>query len=210
MKQNRARLLFLGSLLLLASVGCQTVPTHYNQVAEGQWRAKALIRDNVQSRSYIVNLGFNLIRDQKTRMDVTTALGTGVASLVVDSKEVRYILVDSKRFYFGPPQADVMRPILAMPFDPRWIQNVLLDQPIEGRNWTCSKDEQGLIKECRDSGTSVTVTWSGRRGDKKSILINHPKASVQINVQSFKPKVEDRTGLFSLEAPEGYQKFRVR
>ena len=45
-------------------------------------------------------------------MDVTTTLGTGVASLVVDHKEVRYVLFDSKRFYYGQPQPGVMRPIL--------------------------------------------------------------------------------------------------
>ncbi len=201
-------LILLAGALIVA--GCQTVPTKYNQVDEGQWRAKALIRDLAQSRSYIVNINFNLMRNQSARMDVTTALGTGVASLTVDNKEVRYILVDSKRFYFGAPQADVMRPILAIPFDPRWLQNVLLDEPIEGRNWTCVKDSAGWLSECKESASGLTVTWSGRRGEKKSILLSHAKASVQINVQSFKPKVEDRVNLFNLEAPQGYQKFRVR
>lgn len=190
--------------------GCQTVPTKYDNVTEGNWHAKALIRDATQGRSYIVNLNLNVIKAQKTRMDVTTALGTGVASLTVDDREVKYILVDSKRFYFGNPNAEVMKPILAIPFDPRWIQIVLLDEPITEKGWTCSKDDHGLMKECKFPTADLTVTWSARKGDRKTILIHHTKASVQINVTSFKPKVEDRANLFTLEAPEGYRKFRVR
>ncbi len=204
---NKISLALSFALLL---VGCAGAPMKYSIVQEGNWRAKALIKDLEQSRSYIVNLNFNLVKNQRTRMDVTTALGTGVASMLVESKEVRYVLFDSKRFYYGPPQADVMRPILAIPFDPRWIGNVLLEMPIEGKGWSCTRDSGGLLLECRDSVNHLKVTWSARHGERKSILIEHSKASVQINVQSFKAKVEERKNLFSLEAPEGYQKLRVR
>lgn len=143
-------------------------------------------------------------------MDVTTTLGTGVASLLVDNREVRYVLFDSKRFYYGTPQVGVMRPILAIPFDPRWLQNILFDTPIPEKSWTCSEDSSHLLKECADAVTGIKITWLNRSGSKKTVLIEHSKASVQINVQSFKPKVEDRKNLFSLEAPEGFQKLRVR
>jgi hypothetical protein len=202
--------LIVFSTATLTLTGCQSIPTKLDGVTEGNWRAKALIRDTAQGRSYIVNLNVNVIKDQKTRMDVTTALGTGVASLTADNQEVKYILVDSKRFYFGSPHAEVMKPILAIPFDPRWIGSVLFDEPITEKGWTCTKDDHGLLKECKLPTSDLTVTWSARKGDKKTILIHHTKASVQINVNGFKPKVEDRPGLFSLQAPEGYRKFRVR
>lgn len=191
--------------------GCVTAPpVKMNTITEGQWRAKALIKDKDQSRSYIVNLNFNAVRDEYARMDVTSTLGTGVASMVLTPKEVRYVLLDSKRFYYGAPQPDVMRPILTMPFDPRWLHNLLFEEALPDKSWVCSRDSAGELDTCTNSTTQTTVTWSGRRGEKKTVLIDHPKASVQINVQSFKPKVEDRKNLFSLEAPEGYQKLRVR
>ncbi|MGZ3721993.1 MAG: hypothetical protein ACXVA9_03620 [Bdellovibrionales bacterium] len=206
-----ALLVFSGGFLCSAAlVGCASAPTKYENVNAAQWKAKALIKDNEQSRSYIVNLNFNVKKNEAARMDVTTTLGMGVASLLVTDKEVRYILFDSKRFYFGQPQPGVMRPILAIPFDPRWLQNVLFDIPIPEKSWTCSKDSDGTLKECQDSVSGVKITWSGHNGVKKTILIEHSKASVQINIQNFKAKVEDRKNLFSLEAPEGYQKLRVR
>jgi hypothetical protein len=187
-----------------------TAPMKMDKIDDGNWRAKALIRDKEQSRSFIVNLNFNLVRGQRTRMDVTSALNTGVASLVTDGKEVRYVIFDSKRFYFGRPQADVMRPILSIPIDPRWIQNLMFDEPIADKSWSCTNDSNGMVQECRDSGAGLKITWAQRIGPKKTVTIEHSKATVQINVQSFKSKVEDRKNLFVLEAPEGYQKLQVR
>ncbi len=198
----------MGLVVFLSACASQSLKL--DGVNEGNWKAKALIRDKEQSRSYIVNLNFNLVRGQRSRMDVTSALNTAVASLLTDDKEVRYILFDSKRFYFGKPQADVMRPILSIPLDPRWIQNLLFDIPIGEKSWSCTQDSAGLVQNCTDGATGLKVSWSQRLGPKKTITIDHPKAMVQINVQAFKSKVEDRKNLFTLEAPEGYQQLRVR
>lgn len=198
------------TLVLFMLAGCASKPFKMDGYDEGNWKAKALIRDKEQARSFIVNLNFNLVRGQRTRMDVTSALNTGVASLVTDSKEVRYILFDSKRFYYGRPQADVMRPILSIPIDPRWIENMLLDQPIPEKSWTCTGGSGGLVEECRDGVSGLKLSWSQRAGPKKTITVEHSKATVQINVHSFKPKVEDRKNLFVLEAPDGYQRLQVR
>lgn len=204
----------IGKLLLLVSViglaGCASLPLRMADVKEGNWKAKSLIKDKEQSRSYIVYLDFNAVKGEKSRMDVTNALGAGVASLVVDPKEVRYALVQSKRYYYGAPQSNVMQPILSVPFDPRWLQNILFDIPLTEKNWTCTSDSNGFVKECTNSVTNLKVSWAARQGEKKTISIEHPKALVQINIQSFKPKVEDRKNLFVLEAPEGFQKLRVR
>ncbi|HMN67983.1 MAG TPA: hypothetical protein PKC28_05540 [Bdellovibrionales bacterium] len=196
-------------LMILGLAACSTAPTRLNDVKEGHWKARALIKDKDQSRSYIVNLNMNAVRDQNVRMDVTSALGTGVAILTADQKEVRYLLFDSKRLYYGPPQADVMRPILSLPLDPRWLHNILFDQTFGGKIWACDM-EGGFLKECRNDALKLKIGWANRQGDKKTILIEHPKASVQINVLAFKSKVEDRKNLFVLEAPAGYQKLKVR
>lgn len=187
-----------------------SAPKRMNDVKEGHWKAKALIRDKEQSRSFVVNLNLNAVRNEQARMDVVSALGTGVAALVVDNKEVNYILFDSKRFYFGTPQANVMRPILAIPMDPRWLHNILFEQPLPEKNWTCVKESGDWLKECVDKGLGLKITWSARTAGKKTVTLEHAKASVQINVLSFQPKVEDRKNLFVLEAPPGYQKLRVR
>jgi len=205
----RSGVLFFSSALV--AVGCASGPkVKVTQMTEGQWRAKALVKDREAARSYIVNLNMNAVKGERARMDVSSALGFGVASMLVEDQEVRYILFDSKRFYYGRPQPDVMRPIFSLPFDPRWLHNILFEIPIAEKSWTCVKDARGSLVECQDSVSTMKITWSGRSGDNKTITITHPKATLQINVNSVKPKVEDRKNLFQLEAPEGYQRLRVR
>ncbi|NJL23826.1 MAG: hypothetical protein HC902_00660 [Calothrix sp. SM1_5_4] len=120
------------------------------------------------------------------------------------------MLFDSKRVLLRAAQPDVMRPILSIPFDPRWIHNLLFEEPIRGGGWSCKPGPDGYLSSCRDSVSLTAISWGGRRGEKRSIHIEHPRATLQIQVTAFKPKVEDRKNLFMLEAPEGYQKFRVR
>lgn len=193
-------------------IACRSVPPPppIGEVNQGHWRAKALIKDKDQSRSYVVNLNFNAVRDAQARMDVTSTLGTGVASLMVDAKEVRYVLLDQKRYYIGPPQPESMRPILAMPFDPRWIHNVLFELPIRDKGWTCVIAPQGPVQSCTNAESGTEITWAARDGEKRTVQIEHAKASVQINFSAFQPKVEDRNNLFVLEPPTSFQKLRVR
>ena len=195
--------------MVMMLAACAGAPLKYAGVNEGHWKAKALIKDLDQSRSYIVNLNLNARREGYARMDVTSALNTGVASLVASPKDVRYLLFASKRFYYGTPTADVMRPILALPFDPRWLLNLLFETPIKEKGWTCVTSGDWL-DSCREPGLGLKVTWSARRGAGRTIFIEHSKATVQLNVLSFEPKVEDRKNLFDLEAPAGWTKLRVR
>lgn len=207
---NHMKTLIVLAFCALPIAGCRSGPAvKLNQATEGQWRAKALVKDRERSRSFIVNMNFNAVKGGPSRMDVTSTLGTGVASLLVEPREVRYVLFESKRFYFGPPQAEVMRPILAIPFDPRWLHNLLFEEPITDKGWTCENDAGGFLQSCQDA-SGLKVSWSGRHGEHKTVMIDHPRASVQLNISSFRPKVEDRKDLFVLEAPEGYQKLRVR
>lgn len=198
---------FAFSLLM---AGCTSAPMKMTDVKEGNWHARALIRDKDHSRTFIVNLDFNAIRNQSLRVDVSSTLGQQVASLVVNGKDVRYFTTDNKRFYVGTARPEVLRPILAIPLDPRWLQNVLFDEAPKTAGWTCQNDAQGFVSECRYPATNLKIAWSNRKGESKSVEITHPRAEIQLNVRSFTAKVEKMDHLFDLQMPEGYQKLRLR
>lgn len=195
--------------MVLTLSSCAFAPVNYGKVDQGQWRAKALIKDLDQSRSYIVNIDFNAIRDKNLRMDVKTTLGTGVAALTADQKDVRYLLVNAKKFYYGASRPEVMRPVLAIPFDPRGINNLLFDIPFRDRSWTCTKDQYGFVKKCTDLANGIKVSWSQRTGVRKTIFIEHRRGTVQLNILSFKPKVEDRKDLFELKVPPSFEELNI-
>lgn len=200
-------------ILVIAAVlffsGCATAPVSYDKFQEGNWKAKALVKDRDQNRSYIVALNFNAVRGKQVRMDVSTTLGGPVAALASDQKEVHYLLVDVKKFYYGSTRPDVMRPILSIPFDPRWLHNLLFEIPFTDKGWTCQNDGKYLAK-CSEAGTGLTVTWASRVGERRTIQIEHKRANVQLNIQSFQAKVEDRKDLFDLKAPSAFEKLNLR
>lgn len=187
--------------------GCQLMPTDYSEHSEGQWSSKVLVKDKVQSKSYIVNVDIQAVRDKKLRMDVTAALGMPVAALVLDDEEVKYILFRQKRYYEGQASERVLKPILSIPLNPRLLFNILFDVPIADKNWSCSKGKDGFLTECSSSSEGLKVTWKDRKGRKKAIFIEHEKAELQMNISSFKPRAED---VFTLKAPESFQKYRIR
>jgi hypothetical protein len=190
---------------------CRTAPpVKTSDFNEGHWQGKALIKDLKENKSFIVKLNLNAIKNQNLRMDVVSTLGTGVASMTADDDSVRYLLIPEKKFFFGAPSAEVMKPILLLPFDPRWLHNLLFEVPFQDQSWLCVNDGAGLLSSCINEAAGLKVTWSGRSGEKRTVFLEHAKASVQINISSFRPKVETRKNLFALEAPSNYRKFRVK
>jgi hypothetical protein len=198
------------AVLILALAGCASKTLKLGDINQGNWSARALIKDKEQSRSFIVNLNLNAVRHEKLRLDVSSTLGQQVAALTTTSTEVRYYTTEQKKFYVGAPKSDVLRPILAIPLDPRWLQNLLFDEAIVNKNWTCKLGEDHLIAECRNEADELTITWTKRRGDARTITIQHPKAELQISIRSFSPKIETAPGLFDLVPPNGYQKLKIR
>ncbi len=193
---------FLLSFIFLA--GCQTA-TRYAQVPQGQWVAKALVRDKQAGKSAIVNLDVSAIKNEKLRMDVTAALGHPVAALVMDGNKLTYVLLESKQYYQGAPSAQALKGVLPIPLDPRLLYNVFFDLPVEDKSWSCTSDKSGYLAECREASGDLLIKWSQRQGRKKLISIEHPQGLVQINVNSFQPKVEAK---FELIPPKSYKALR--
>lgn len=197
-------LLFVSMTVLL---GCQTFPTKYSDYEEGQWEARALIKDKTQSKSYVVHLDIHARKNKQLRMDVTAALGTPVASLALNDEKVRYILFQQKQFFDGRVSERSLSPILSVPLDPRLLYHVLFDEPFADKVWSCSQDKKGFVEKCQNPKDSFVIQWKDRKGKKKSVVIQHPNAEIQINILSFKEGVSE---VFDLKVPPTFQKLTAR
>lgn len=205
------RILVVGLIfgMLVGLTGCQTVPVQTDQQPEGQWQAKALVRDKRAGNSAVVSLDINAKQnEQKLRMDVTAALGHPVASLVLNGDQLTYVLIENKTYYKGPATASALKPVLTLPMDPKILFNVMFDLAIEDKSWTCTKDSKGYLTECKDLAAELTIKWSERKGRRKLVNLDHSTASVQINVSSYQPKVEARDKLFELNPPKSFKSLR--
>jgi len=196
-------LLFLGGALFIS--GCAIAPTRYEEVKEGQWEARALIKDKRSRKSYIVNLDINAVQKERMRVDVTAALGHPVASMVLEGSNLSYVLLETQQAYKGPAKPEALRPVLSVPLSPKYLYSVVFDTPIEDKRWTCTRSSGGFIEECQNLGANMVVRWKDRKGRRKTVFIEHPTATLQINFNSFQPKVEARKNLFGLKIPDNFK-----
>lgn len=200
--------LYAGFVIL---TGCQTSPTHYDQVSEGQWAGRILIKDKSKNKSYIVSIDVAALKEtQKLRMDVSAAMGTPVATIVVDGPNTEYILFRQKAFYEGKTQPKVLQPILAVNMDPRLLFSLLFESEPQGKGWTCERDEKEFLKRCEHEAAGLSLEWIERKGTRKTIEIQHARSSLQINLNSFQPKVVEKAELFDLKAPPGFKTYKIR
>lgn len=194
--------------LAISFMGCQTAPFRYENQNEGNWQAKALVRDKKAGQYAVVNLDVNAVKNEKLRMDITAALGHPVAVVLVDSKSINYVLFEQKQYYKGSAGAQTLKSLIKVPLDPRYVNNIMFDLPIEDKSWVCTRDKANYLSECHSEADGLDIKWSDRKLQRKRITIEHALGSVQINVTEYKSKVETRDHLFELNPPKSFTPIR--
>lgn len=185
------------------------MPTRYADKAKGVWSSKVLVKDKQNSRSYLLHLKFQADEKGNARVDISTTLGQPIAALVLKGNDVRYILIESKRVYYGPASTESLKPILSAPIDPRWLLNIFYEKPFEDKTWQCAL-ENNFVKECRNLPTGTTVHWSERAGARRLIQLEHKRADLQIQVMTFSDKLDDRPDIFEIKTPEGFREIKLK
>ncbi len=196
--------------LLSLLTACQTAPLKYDQIQEGHWESRALIRDQQEQRSFIVNLSINAVKNEKLRVDATSTLGAHLASLVLREDEVRYLLPGERRFFFGAARPEAMIPVISVPMSPSYLHNLLFEQPITEGDWLCERDSRGYLTVCQSESEGLKISWQDRSQTARRVLIEHERAQVQVNLTSFQEQLESRAELFELSPPQGFRQFRLR
>jgi hypothetical protein len=188
---------------------CQTAPINLQTVQQGSWDSKVLIKDLKRQKTFIVYMHANAIFNENLRVDLVSTLGTQVASIVLNGKNLTYLVVPQKRYFTGESDPESLRAVTSIPLDARWFYNVLFDRPLTGEEWECTKNKEGLVEVCQNSQLRLQITWKDRSGPRKIVLIEHERGSLQINFQSFSPQIDQRDNLFSLAIPPDYARLKT-
>jgi hypothetical protein len=192
-------------LTVLFAVGCATqAPVPFStSKEEGQWEAKAQVRDLEKGTSNTVSLDVMSLRNRDLRMEVTGTLGVHVASFLLKGNEIAYAVHPQKKYYSGIATERSLRPLLKIDIDPRWLYAIFFDEPLNG--WKC---EGQPVEKCqRSDGTQVV--WSDRNGERKRVTISNPQFELQILVKNFMTKVQSPEKAFNLETPESYRRYKL-
>lgn len=191
--------------------GCASVPAKYDyEKREGQWEAKAQVKDLEKNKTNSVSLDVSAEKDRALRMEVTGTLGVSVASFLLKENEVSYAIHTQKRFVSGPASEKSMGPLLNVNVDPRWLYNVFFDEPIANKNWSCTKDPEGLVQNCERLQDGMKIVWSERQSERKRVTISNSQFELQILVKGFQPKVQSPEKVYSLSAPDSYKRYKLQ
>jgi hypothetical protein len=190
---------------MMALSACTTAPVVYNSTKdEGQWEAKAQIRELPTGRSNAISLDVMAVRDQALRMEVNGTLGVHVASFLLKDSDVSYAVHTQKRYFSGPASEKSLRPLLRADVDPRWLYSIFFDEPLKGFNCTGNP-----IEKCQRSD-GMQVHWTERDGEKKRITIANQQFELQVLVKNFTTKVQSPEKAFSLDAPDSYKRYKLQ
>ncbi len=187
-------------------VGCATTaPQNFSEYNEGEWDGKVLVHDKKESKSAIVNVKVKAVNGERLRIDVTSTMGTHLASLLVVGDNLEYLDMNEKSVLRAKANRVSLRDLLRVPIEPQALYSVFFDKMPAGKNWVCIADAQKLVKSCHDSKTGLKIDWISRDGRKRTIGFEHTQASVQMSLFDFESKVKDPEKAFTLKVPSSFK-----
>ena len=191
--------------MALTTFGCATFSTkNYSQYSEGIWQAKALVKDKRNKKSGIVNIKIQAVVDQKLRLDVTSPIGTHLATVVVVGDQVEYLSVQEKTLYKTKANKETLTRLLKLPLETSALYNVLFDKTFSDKNWSCVTKANNLPESCKNLKSRIDIEWD-REGAKRNIEISSAAASVQMSLSDFESKISQPEKVFSLTAPSSFR-----
>lgn len=206
MKTNFISYIF--AFLIFCLMGCQSAVKSAREAGEGHFRARTLIKDKKQARSFIVNLSFNVSRGKVLRMDATSPLNQHLASFLITPKKLSYFIVPEKVYYQGAPQPKAFARFMAVPLDPEWLENLLFREAFVDKDWNCTKDKNGKLVSCLNRRERLNVSWGDNQDSKLVVKVTHPQGEIQMNFHRIQPKVEKGVSLTALSIPKGFRQIR--
>jgi hypothetical protein len=209
LRQNKYPNIFLislaATLTLLASSCATTSAKKFSEMKEGEWHAKVLVHDKKAGHSGIVNVDIKAINGERLRLDVTSTMGSFIASMAMNQTQLDYVNASEKTLYHSKPTPRAVQAILQVPLEPNLFFNILFDQLPTGKNWDCTTDANSMPKMCKDTKTNLTISWTRRAGESRTVEIDHPLAQLQMNLFDFVGHIGDAAKAFDLKVPSSFK-----
>jgi hypothetical protein len=186
--------IFCGVLSSCASAPQKSlVTTSKNGDREGVWHGKLLLTDKKTNKSHTVVIDASARESAnhsavQMRLEVETQLGIYLASIVLNDKQLSFLLPRQKRFVQAPATADSMARFVSVPLDPKIFVELLFDETPE------STDLQDLH-----------LTWDQRTAERRVLHLVSSRVDARLSLENMPTKVEFRGGLFDLQPPKGYK-----
>jgi hypothetical protein len=198
-------------ILILVSgfslIGCQTAHK-YNLESQGSWEAKALVKDLKQNKNFIVKIDSFLVYGKKMKLEVSSPFGDLLGIVLLKGRKIEIVNVQERKYYFGKSSPAALKKLLKVAMDPQIFYAIYFDRALENKMWSCTSDD-GYLKECMNLKSKLKLTWISRIGKKKTVLIEHRKVKIQLNIKNFSPEIKEPEKIFQLRVPRAFRRIRI-
>ncbi len=201
-------------LLLFNSCGSQLTKPE-NQIEMGiasqqrlvRVETKATVKDLKSNKTHKVSIDMLCLGHEKLRAEVSALLGYPVATLLFDNIFVKYAVYPQKKFYRIKNLAASLEKILKVPLQPSQLLNIVYDQPLDGENWTCTKNlATSRVEKCNHNKLNMTIDFTYGIGSYKKLLkISSPEIEMDWVFLAPPTEVPLNTQAFVLEPKDGFE-----
>lgn len=205
-------MLFLSGVCASSLTGCAFLQKKERTVigapgqAEGQWRAKALVKNLRTNQSGSLSLEIIAREPSSLRMEVYGSFGVHLASIALQDEEIRYLLSQEKRFIVASADARSLSHVIPIRISPRDLIRVLFDRVLPEEEWNCEKSSSGEPQSCQQRDGQLSIRWEERHEGKRRLKIGSAEANVEMVIEEAKSKVEVQPEIFHLESPADYHR----
>ncbi len=150
------------------------------------------------------------VKPSWVRMDIHSSVGTAMGTIIANDKKFSAINMQHKQFMTGPSIPFNISKAIQVPLPPQLFVQTLFEIEPPGTEWSCTKDKHNFLKECLNSVTSEKVTWSNRKGAKRTLVYSEKQYDMEIEILDFQPNVQVKEEQTILDPPKEFQIFRLK
>lgn len=192
------------------SLSCQTAPKNLSQnqtkdFNQGTWSLRIYVEDEKQKLDHrLTAKAFIDWPQKKLRLEVVSALGTPVLSLMQDSDQMTAVVHTEKKYYAGPVKDKILKSLLGLNVSPLLLYSALMRRAPGGQDWLCQADS-GVLQKCLNQKLDLSLNWL--EGDYPECLIQEKSLKLRILTTKFEPQILDPTRAFKVIIPSSYSRY---
>lgn len=172
--------------------------------AQGQWRAKALVKNLKTEKSVTLDLDMVAQEPDRLRVEASGPFGVHVASIAAKADEVRIALTREKKFLISPADRYALARIVPVRVAPSDLLAILFDRPLEANNsgWKCAP-ANAPEWSCQ-SGTATVRRQSDDEG-RRRFVFGAPDAQMDLVITEARAETPPGEAAYELKAPTGFK-----
>lgn len=195
--------------------GCQTTPSgglNANAINKpSYWVFKTNIYSSQKNKNISGYTHVTYMNPKLLRLDIYGPLGLiNAGSLVYKGENFQALMPFKKQYFFGTATSKSMEKILKSPIEPGLLVDLIFQRKPLGQNWVCNKDEQGFLRDCRNSISNIGIVWKKNISKTDGqVIVSHSQGELDLNLRSSKYIEMLPDEKFILTAPRSYSKYKV-